>query len=103
MSPSRSVLVLFPIVVLAIFVARPFQSTEAQGGPFRLEEATSADVHRAIKAGQITCRGIVQAYRNQVLLVEKPGKLKHARYEGDQQRYHQGAFDQRRSLLIPPE
>jgi hypothetical protein len=45
----------------------------------------------------------VEAYRNQVLLIEKPGKLKHACYKGDQQRYHRRAFNQRRSLLIPPE
>jgi hypothetical protein len=48
-------------------------------------------------------RRVVQAYRNEVLLIEKPGKFKHARYEGDQQRYHRRAFNQRRSLLIPPE
>jgi len=31
---------------------------------FRLEETTIADVHRAIKAGQVTCQGIVQGYIN---------------------------------------
>src|SRR5256712_5747022 len=34
----------------------------AQAPRFSLEEATIADVHRAIQAGQITCRGLVQAY-----------------------------------------
>jgi Asp-tRNA(Asn)/Glu-tRNA(Gln) amidotransferase A subunit family amidase len=29
---------------------------------FQIEEATIADVHRAIKAGQTTCRGLVQTY-----------------------------------------
>src|SRR2546427_3316788 len=34
----------------------------AQAHCFSLEEATIADVHRAIQAGQISCRGLVQAY-----------------------------------------
>ena len=36
----------------------------AQEVRFHLEEATIADVHRAIQQGQITCQGLVQAYRN---------------------------------------
>jgi amidase len=32
--------------------------------PFHLIEATIPDVHRAIREGQITCRGLVQAYIN---------------------------------------
>jgi amidase len=34
----------------------------AQGGAFRLEEATIAEVHRAIQQAQITCRDLVRAY-----------------------------------------
>src|SRR5579864_6537823 len=30
--------------------------------PFHVEEATIADVHRAIQLGQTTCAGIVQSY-----------------------------------------
>src|SRR4051812_29363292 len=37
------------------------QQTPAQ---FHLLEATIPDVHRAIREGQITCRGLVQAYIN---------------------------------------
>src|SRR6266542_6856960 len=38
----------------------------AQAPPFQfhLMEATIPDVHRAIQEGQITCRGLVQAYVN---------------------------------------
>ena len=32
--------------------------------PFHLLEATIPDVHRAIQEGQVTCRGLVQAYLN---------------------------------------
>ena len=35
---------------------------QSQAVRFRLEEATIADVHRAIQTRQITCRGLVQAY-----------------------------------------
>jgi len=37
---------------------------QAQGTPFHLMEATIPDVHRAIQEGQITCRGLVEAYIN---------------------------------------
>ena len=39
---------------------------QAQATPFRfkLQDATIADVHRAIEEGQITCQGLVQAYSN---------------------------------------
>ena len=58
------VLLLIPLLVVLVFIGRLFlQSPEAQPlGPFRLEEATIADVHRAIQQGQITCRSLVQAY-----------------------------------------
>src|SRR3954447_5657792 len=32
--------------------------------PFHLMEATIPDVHRAIQQGQISCRGLVEAYLN---------------------------------------
>jgi Asp-tRNA(Asn)/Glu-tRNA(Gln) amidotransferase A subunit family amidase len=51
------------VVVAAVGVPRLLQSQDAQAqGAFRLEEATIADVHRAIQQAQITCRGVVQAY-----------------------------------------
>src|SRR5262245_20646702 len=37
---------------------------EAYAQPFHLMEATIPDVHRAIQEGQITCRGLVEAYLN---------------------------------------
>jgi Asp-tRNA(Asn)/Glu-tRNA(Gln) amidotransferase A subunit family amidase len=52
----------------------------AQG--FSIEESTIADTHRAIKAGEVTCKGVVQAYLDRVkayngtctALVTKDGK-----------------------------
>src|SRR5688572_28492815 len=40
------------------------QRVQAQAFQFHLLEATIDDVHRGIREGQITCRGIVQAYLN---------------------------------------
>src|SRR5262249_29346252 len=68
---------------------------------FRLPSARNC-VAWVRRSGKIV-RGIVQTDRDQVLLVGQPGELKYAEHEGDQQRYHQGAFDQRRSLLVEPD
>src|ERR1700739_428483 len=38
------------------------QELRAQASLFHLMEATIPDVHRAIEEGQITCRGLVEAY-----------------------------------------
>jgi amidase len=55
-------------VVASVLIAFAFASTGIEtravqsDAHFRLEEATIADVHRAIRSGAITCRGLVQAY-----------------------------------------
>jgi amidase len=52
------------LAVAALFVGLPVlrsQDVQTQGR-FEIVEATIADVHRAIQQGQITCRGLVQAY-----------------------------------------
>ena len=41
---------------------QPSPETTGQAGTFRIEEATIADVHRAIQQGLVTCRGVVEAY-----------------------------------------
>jgi len=50
------------LVLAVVGLLSPSQGVRTQGGRFQLEEATIADVHRAIQAGEITCRGLVQAY-----------------------------------------
>jgi hypothetical protein len=57
-------------LILSVLAARgPGVSTQApaaQGSPsstrFQIEGASIGDVHRAIQRGQITCRGVVEAY-----------------------------------------
>src|SRR5256714_11017517 len=53
-------------VALMLSLGAGGNELHAQGAPpqFRLMEATIPDVHRAIREGQITCRGLVQAYIN---------------------------------------
>ncbi len=58
-----------PVVRAALFAAglaavalMHSEEVHTQQAPFRLEEATIADVHRAIQGGQLTCLALVQAY-----------------------------------------
>lgn len=50
--------------VLFFFAATLVIGVHAQQPRFHLQEATIDDVHRAIREGQITCRGLVQLYIN---------------------------------------
>ena len=60
---KRTLLLAVPVVLILAVVGMPMlRQAESQGGPFHIEEATIADVHRAIQAGQVTCRGVVEAY-----------------------------------------
>ncbi len=57
MSAKRSLLVLIPVLIIAGVVGLPMlREAQSQGAPFQIEEATIADVHRAILAGRTTCR-----------------------------------------------
>ncbi|MDB4977256.1 MAG: amidase, Asp-tRNAAsn/Glu-tRNAGln amidotransferase subunit [Myxococcaceae bacterium] len=66
MTPSgRAALLLLSIAAATLALpgsalAHPFKFPKPK--PFHLQEATISDVHHAIKTGQITCRGIVEAY-----------------------------------------
>jgi len=54
-------LIFAPLAALACFgTVVPGAATAA--GKFHLEEATIEDIHGAIKSGEITCNGLVQAY-----------------------------------------
>ena len=44
-----------------------------QSLPFRLEESTIAQIHAAMKAGQLTCRGLVQHYLRRIEAFDKNG------------------------------
>ena len=52
------------VFFLTITVLVASQATRAQQPRFHLQEATIDDVHRAIRAGQITCKSLVTLYIN---------------------------------------
>ena len=52
------------LVLSALGVSGSELHAQATPFRFRLLEATIPDVHRAIREGQLTCRGLVQAYIN---------------------------------------
>jgi amidase len=51
-------------VAMAVAAVRVGTAEQPRPAGFHLEEATIADVHRAIQSGQITCQSLVQAYVN---------------------------------------
>jgi Asp-tRNA(Asn)/Glu-tRNA(Gln) amidotransferase A subunit family amidase len=49
-------------------------ASRAQGQPpFRVEEATIADIHAALKSGRITCRAVVEQYLRRIEAYDKNG------------------------------
>src|SRR6478609_2512522 len=52
------------VVLLSGLLAMLSTGAQAAEKKFTLQEATIADVHSAIQGGQITCKGLVQAYLN---------------------------------------
>jgi len=52
------------VAAVALVVGGRNVGQAQQGWRFHLQEATIADVHRAIREGQISCRAVVQAYVN---------------------------------------
>jgi Asp-tRNA(Asn)/Glu-tRNA(Gln) amidotransferase A subunit family amidase len=63
---NQRILYILPSVLVVaalagLYLVRP-QSAQSQESRFQIVEATITDVHRAIRQGQITCRGLVEAY-----------------------------------------
>ena len=62
---QRALYIVPPVLLVLTLVGLPLlgpRGAESQEFQFELVEATIADVHRAIQQGQITCRGLVEAY-----------------------------------------
>ena len=60
---------LFRAIILVALLA----TGTANAANFKLQEATVADVHAAFKAGQLTCRQLVQLYLNRIAAYDKQG------------------------------
>jgi Asp-tRNA(Asn)/Glu-tRNA(Gln) amidotransferase A subunit family amidase len=66
---------LFALIAAATFVAgigAQAQPSSAAGG-LRIEEATIAQIHAAMKAGQITCRSLVEQYLRRIDAYDRNG------------------------------
>ena len=61
--------------LLAALVAATISVTAGQQRPaaFQLEETTIARIHAAMKAGQLTCRGLVEQYLRRIEAYDKAG------------------------------
>ena len=60
-------------VLVFILLAAPEALSRAQPPAFRVEEATIAQVHAAMKAGRLTCRALVDAYLRRIDAYDKKG------------------------------
>jgi amidase len=61
---------LIPVFMLAS-VAMPF--AQAPTPPFEVHEASIAQIHSAMKAGRLTCRGLVEQYLKRIDMFDKNG------------------------------
>ncbi len=60
---------LLTLLLLALATA-PAAQVQA---PFRVEEASIADIHAALKAGRVTCRGLMEQYLRRIDAYDKNG------------------------------
>ena len=51
----------------------PRRGSARRAPPFQVEEATIAQIHEALKAGRITCRGLVERYLRRIEAYDKNG------------------------------
>lgn len=61
---------LIPVLLLLSLAAQPSAQTQP---PFEVQEATIAQIHSAMKAGRLTCRGLVEQYLKRIDTFDKNG------------------------------
>jgi hypothetical protein len=49
------------------------QSQQPPAGAFQIEETTIAQIHAAMRAGRLTCRGLVEQYLTRIEAYDKAG------------------------------
>lgn len=60
---------LIPVFLLAVIA----QTSAQTPAPFEVQEATIAQIHSAMKAGRLTCRGLVEQYLKRIDTFDKNG------------------------------
>jgi len=63
----------FLLTLSLVLLLVPAPPHAQQPLPFTIEEATIADLHAAMKAGHLTCRGLVERYRRRIDAYDKNG------------------------------
>lgn len=61
-----------PRAALIIVLLLPLSGQSADA-PFEVQEATIAQIHRAMREGRLTCRGLVEAYLRRIAVYDKNG------------------------------
>ncbi len=61
------------VAALTLSAQAPAVPAAPGPAPFRVEEASIADIHTAMKAGRLTCRALVQAYLRRIEAFDKNG------------------------------
>ena len=63
------------VAILLVVVSRALiaQTPASAPAPFRVEETTIADVHAAMRAGTLTCRGLVEQYLRRIEAYDRNG------------------------------
>ena len=61
------------IIAVLVIASGASGASGASAQEFRLAEATIDDVHASLRAGRITCRGLVQLYLNRIEAYDKDG------------------------------
>lgn len=68
----RSVVAVATLSLFFLVTAVPSGAQQARG-PFRLEEASIAEIHASLASGQLSCRGLVQAYLDRIEALDRRG------------------------------
>jgi amidase len=59
--------------LLGILLLSSTATTSQTPPPFRVEEASISDIHAALEAGRVTCRGLVEQYLRRIDTFDKNG------------------------------
>ena len=65
--------ILLVLIALLATTASPPKAHARRAAPFRVEEKTIAQIHTALHAKQVTCRGLVEAYLARIDAYDKKG------------------------------
>jgi hypothetical protein len=69
---ARISIVTFRLIALSLFVFAAMPSAQARPA-FEVQEATIVQIHAAMRAGRLTCRGLVEQYLRRIDTYDRNG------------------------------